>query len=76
LDLDHTGIWVDAETGARQYLEAPSVREGYLERFGQFCAGLAAQFRDAGGDFEQLRTDQPPVAALASYVSARRGRRR
>jgi uncharacterized protein (DUF58 family) len=76
LDLDHTGIWVDAETGARQYLEAPSVREGYLERFGQFCAGLAAQFRDAGGDFEQLRTDQPPVAALASYVSARRERRR
>jgi len=75
-DLDQTGIWLDAETGARQDLDAAAVRAGYLQRFGQFCAGLAEQFRAAGGDWVQLRTDQPPIAALAAYVAARRERRR
>lgn len=73
-DLDHAGIWVDAETGARQHLDAPAVRDGYLKRFRAFCAGLEEQFRGAGGDFVQLRTDEPPVAALAGYVAARRER--
>jgi uncharacterized protein (DUF58 family) len=75
LDTDHAGIWVDAETGARQDFDAPAVRAGYRQRFGQFCAGLEEQFRSAGGDFVQLRTDQPPVAALASYIAARKERR-
>ena len=75
-DLDHAGIWVDAETGARQHLDASAVRAGYLQRFRQFCAGLEEQFRAVGGDFVQLRTDQPPVAALASYVAARKERTR
>jgi uncharacterized protein (DUF58 family) len=71
---DHAGIWVDAETGARQNLDAAAVRAGYLERFRQFCAGLEEHFRAAGGDFVRLRTDQPPVAALASYVAGRKER--
>lgn len=75
-DRDHAGIWVDAESGARQHLDAPAVREGYLKRFGQFCAGLEEQFHAAGGDFAQLRTDQSPVAALAAYVAARKERLR
>jgi len=75
-DLDNAGIWVDAESGARQQLDAPAVRAGYLQRFRQFCAGLEEQFRAVGGDLVQLRTDQPPVAALASYVAARKERLR
>ena len=75
-DLNHAGIWVDAESGARQHLDAPAVRAGYLQRFRQFCAGLEEQFRAAGGDFVQLRTDQPPVTALASYLAARKERMR
>jgi uncharacterized protein (DUF58 family) len=75
-DLNHAGVWVDAESGARQHLDAPAVRAGYLQRFRQFCAGLEEQFRAVGGDFVQLRTDQPPVAALASYIAARKGRTR
>ena len=75
-DLDHAGIWVDAESGARLRLDAPAVRAGYLKRFHQFCAGLEEQFRDVGGDFVQLRTDEPPVAALAGYLAARKERTR
>ena len=73
-DADHAGIWVDAETGAQQELDAPAVRAGYLQRFRQFCAGLEEQFHAAGGDFVQLRTDQPPISALAGYIAARKGR--
>jgi uncharacterized protein (DUF58 family) len=75
-ELDHAGIWVDAETGTAQHLDAPAVRAGYLQRFRQFCAELEEQFRAVGGDFVQLRTDQPPVDALASYLAARKGRKR
>jgi uncharacterized protein (DUF58 family) len=75
-DLDHAGIWVDAESGTRQRLDAPVVRAGYLKRFQQFCAGLEEQFRSVGGDFVQLRTDEPPVAALAGYLAARKERTR
>ncbi|MGO8766870.1 MAG: DUF58 domain-containing protein [Limisphaerales bacterium] len=39
-DVDHAGIWVDAESGASQPLHAPAARAGYLQRFRQFCAGL------------------------------------
>ena len=74
-DLDHAGLWTDAETGARQNLDAAAVRAGYLQRFGEFCTGLEEQFRAVGGDFIQLRTDQPPVAALAGYIAARKERR-
>ena len=75
-DLDQAGVWVDAETGARQNLDAPAVRAGYLQRFGEFCGGLEEQFRAVGGDFVQLRTDEPPVAALSSYLAARKERLR
>jgi uncharacterized protein (DUF58 family) len=75
-ELDHTGIWVDAESGARQWLDAPVVRAGYLRRFQEFCAGLEERFRAAGGDFVRLRTDEAPVAALAGYLAARRERTR
>jgi uncharacterized protein (DUF58 family) len=74
-DADHAGIWMDAETGAHEDLDAAAVRDGYLQRFGEFCAGLEEQFRATGGDFVQLRTDQPPIGALASYVAARKERR-
>ncbi len=75
-DLDHAGIWVDAESGARLRLDTPAVRAGYLKRFQQFCAGLEELFRAVGGDFVPLRTDEPPVAALAGYLAARKERTR
>jgi len=75
-DMDEAGFWMDAETGSRQYLDASAVRAGYLQRFGEFCAGLEEQFRAVGGDFVQLRTDQPPMAALAGYLATRKKRMR
>jgi uncharacterized protein (DUF58 family) len=73
-DHDHAGEWVDAESGARLRLDSPAVRAGYLERFNRFCLELEEEFRAVGGDFVQLRTDEPPVAALSAYL-ARRERR-
>ena len=35
---------------------------------------LEEQFRMAGGDFVQLRTDAPPLAALAAYLARREHR--
>lgn len=75
-DVDNAGIWVDAESGARQRLDSDAAREGYLRRFREFCVNLEEKFRSAGGDFVQLRTDQPPVAALSSYVATRKERTR
>jgi len=73
-DLDHAGVWVDAESGARQRLDTPAVRAGYLKRFRHFCSALEGQFRDVGGDFVQLRSDQPPIAALGAYLAKRENR--
>lgn len=73
-DHDHAGFWVDAETGLRQSLESAAVRSGYLKRFQQFCAGLEEQFRAVDGDFYQLRTDEPPIAALSAYIAKRDNR--
>jgi uncharacterized protein (DUF58 family) len=74
-DQDHAGLWVDAETGRQRRLDAAAVRAGYLQRFRAFCGALEEQFRAAGGDFIQLRTDQSPVAALARYLAVRKERR-
>jgi uncharacterized protein (DUF58 family) len=75
-DHDHAGVWVDAENGTRMRLDAPAVRAGYLERFNRFCLEVEEQFKAVGGDFVQLRTDEPPVMALSAYVAARRERAR
>ena len=74
-DVDHAGVWFDAETGARQDVDPPAVRAGYLQRFGEFCTGLEERIHAAGGDFVRLRTDHPPVGALAGYIAARKERR-
>ena len=73
-DLDHTGVWLDVETGEQRPLDAPAVRAGYLQRLRQFCAALEDGFREVKGDFAQLRTDQAPVAALGCYLAKREGR--
>lgn len=73
-DLEHTGIWLDVETGEQRPLDAPAVRAGYFQRFRQFCTALEEGFREVKGDFVQLRTDQPPVAALGSFLAKREGR--
>jgi uncharacterized protein (DUF58 family) len=73
-DQENSGVWVDLESGERRQLDASAVRVGYLKRFQGFCASLEESFREVAGDFIQLRTDQPPVAALGSYLAKREGR--
>jgi len=74
LQQELTATFVDAETGMRLKLDTPAVRRGYLERFNSFCAELDELFHDADGDLARLRTDQPPVAALARYLARREQR--
>jgi uncharacterized protein (DUF58 family) len=73
-DQDKVGVWIDAETGAKLRLDAPAVRRGYLERFQRFGLDLEEKFRGVNGDFVQLRTDAPPVAALSAYLARREHR--
>ena len=73
-DHDHAGEWLDAETGARVQLDAAAVRAGYLKRFHRFCLNLEEQFLSVRGDMVQLRTDEPPIAALAAYLARREQR--
>jgi uncharacterized protein (DUF58 family) len=70
-DLDDQGVFVDAETGWRLKMDAAAVRKGYLERFGKFCNELDELFRSLGGEAMRLRTDQPPMRALAEYLAHR-----
>ncbi len=70
-DLDDHGTFVDAESGGRLKLDAPAVRQGYLERFGKFCVELDESFRSLGGESVRLRTDQSPTTALAEYLAHR-----
>lgn len=75
-NIDHAGFFVDAESPNRRLkLDAASVREGYLRRFGAFCAGLDNMFREAGGGTVRLRTDRPPYDTLTAFL-AHRGERR
>ncbi len=70
-DLETTGLFVDMEDGVELSLNAAAARSGYRQRFGQHCVELAEIFRQAGGDYEQLRTDRAPLAALAEYIARR-----
>ena len=73
-DLDSSGTFVDAESGARVKLDAPAARASYLRRFGAFCDEVDELFRAAGGEAARLRTDQTPVAALTAYLASREQR--
>jgi uncharacterized protein (DUF58 family) len=70
-DLDDSGTFVDAESGGRLKLDASSVRKNYLERFNAFCGELDRLFHEVGGESARLRTDQPPMEALARYLARR-----
>ena len=70
-DLDSSGTFVDAESGARVKLDASSARANYLRRFGAFCDEVDELFHAASGETARLRTDQPPVGALSAYLASR-----
>ena len=73
-DLDASGTFVDAESGARIKLDGPAARASYLKRFGAFCAEVDDLFHAAGGEAARLRTDESPVAALTAYLASREQR--
>ena len=73
-DLDDCGTFVDAESGGRLKLDAAAVRKNYLRRFGAFCNEVDQMFYAIGGESARLRTDRPPVDALARYLAHREQR--
>jgi uncharacterized protein (DUF58 family) len=74
-ELDASGTFMDVETSGTIQLDAPSVRKGYLERFGKFCDEIDDTFRSVGGDTARLRTDRPPLEALSRYLALREQKR-
>ncbi len=65
------GLFVDLEDGQRIMLDAPSVRAGYLQRFGEFQRTLGEMFLTHEADLVMQRTDGSPVAALGAYLARR-----
>ena len=70
-DLEIRGTFVDMENGFNLQVDAAAVRQNYLKRFGAFCDDLDRLFHCVGGDAVRLRTDLPPIAALARYLAHR-----
>ncbi len=73
-DLDEAGTFIDSESGRRLKLDAPSVRQGYLKRFAEFCSDLDELFHGAGGEVVRLRTDRAPLEMLTRYLVQREHR--
>lgn len=73
-DAKEPGFFVDVESRAMAPLNPAEVRASYLAQFGEFQRGLSDMVRSLGGDLVTLRTDQPPVAALAAYLAHREHR--
>lgn len=73
-DIEDSGTFVDAESGAKLKLDPMAVRANYLERFRAFCKELDQQFHEVGGELVQLRTDGSPIAALTRYLAHREQR--
>lgn len=78
LEIDFTpaeaGQYRDAETGVRFPVSPEEVRKAYLAQFREFQARISETFREAGGDYVALRTDEPPIRALGSYLAKREHR--
>ena len=74
-DGEDSGTFVDVESpGWQLKLDPPSVKQGYLKRFGEFCSQMDELFRSVGGEMVRLRTDRPPFEALAGYLRQREQR--
>ncbi len=65
------GQFIDLEDGQRMVLHAPSVRAGYLKRFGEFRQTLVDMFLNHEADLVLQRTDESPVGALGAYLARR-----
>jgi uncharacterized protein (DUF58 family) len=73
-DQDNPGIFEDAETGETLPINPGELRASYLNQFGAFQSELSDIIRGLGGDLITLRTDEPPIAALSSYLAHREHR--
>jgi len=69
------GYYQDAETGVRFPVSPGEVRRSYLAQFQEFRDRVNGMFREVGGDFIELRTDEAPIRALGSYLAKREHRR-
>lgn len=69
------GTYQDAETGDRFPVSPEEVRRAYLAQFKEFQTRVSEMFREVGGDFVTLRTDESPINALGAYLAHREHRR-
>jgi uncharacterized protein (DUF58 family) len=74
--FDQAAQFEDLESGRQLYVDPQSVRQRYLDRFGEHAAALARTCSKLGIDYSTLETSEPLERALFDLLSARlrRGR--
>ncbi|HEV3341500.1 MAG TPA: DUF58 domain-containing protein, partial [Pirellulales bacterium] len=74
--FEESAIFHDLESGRQLYVDPQTVRQRYLERFGEHAAAIGRACSRLGIDFYRLATDQPLELALFDFLNSRlrRGR--
>lgn len=73
-EFDHPAKFEDVETMETLSLDPLAFAADYRAAFAAHCGALADVFRGGGFDYLRLRTDDPPLAALARYLARRAGK--
>jgi len=66
-------VFQELETRDRLPLSPDLLRREYLEKLEAHRAALAATVGSYGGDYQLIRTDEPPFRALGTYLARRKG---
>jgi uncharacterized protein (DUF58 family) len=71
-----SAVFRDIESGRELYVDPPSARRQYLERFAGHALAIERACRGLGIEFHPLTTDRPLELALFDFLSSRlrRGR--
>jgi uncharacterized protein (DUF58 family) len=74
--FEESAIFHDLESGRQLYVDPQTVRQRYLERFGEHAAAIGRACSRLGIDFYGLATDRPLELALFDFLNSRlrRGR--
>ena len=75
LELPFPGVvrFVDMEEDRDLQIDAPAIRDAYLEEISRYLEQVARAARVAGITYQRVRTDEPPAQVLVRFAAARRG---
>ena len=67
-----SSVFRDLESGTRRTVNVETIRAQYLDRFNEFMSLHRELFQSLEIPHTVVRTDQPPFAAMTSFLSERR----